>query len=116
MDVMTYLRNEWDRAGAWLCVLAGAIALIVGYFGVSGTLETGTVALDGDNKDLPEKERLAVAFARKLTDAPATVTDADVEGLRKVFEDKLVAEIVHHVCNAAFLNRVTEAAKLPLDK
>lgn len=73
-------------------------------------------ALDGDNKELPEKERLAVAFARKLTSAPATVTDADVEGLRKVFEDRQVAEIVHHVCNAAFLNRVTEAAKLPLDK
>ncbi len=73
-------------------------------------------ALDGDNTELPEKERLAVAFARKLTVAPATVTDADVEGLRKVFEDKQVAEIVHHVCNAAFLNRVTETAKLPLDK
>ena len=41
VDVMKYLRNEWDRAGAWLCVIAGAIALIVGYFGVSGTLETG---------------------------------------------------------------------------
>ena len=38
---MKYLRNEWDRAGAWLCVTAGAIALVVGYVGVSGTLETG---------------------------------------------------------------------------
>jgi hypothetical protein len=38
---MKYLRNEWDRAGAWLCVIAGAICLIVGYVGVSGTLETG---------------------------------------------------------------------------
>ena len=38
---MKYLRNEWDRAGAWLCVTAGAVALVVGYFGVSGTLETG---------------------------------------------------------------------------
>ena len=38
---MKYLRNQWDRAGAWLCVIAGAIALVIGYFGVSGTLETG---------------------------------------------------------------------------
>ena len=38
---MRYLRNEWDRVGAWLCVAAGAVALVVGYFGVSGTLETG---------------------------------------------------------------------------
>lgn len=72
--------------------------------------------LDGDTKDLPEKERLAIGFARKLTVAPATVTDADVEGLRKVFTDKQVAELVHHVCNAAFLNRVTEMAQLPLDR
>ena len=41
MDVMKYLRNQWDRAGAWLCVIAGAVALVVGYFGVSGTLEIG---------------------------------------------------------------------------
>ncbi|MBL8865301.1 MAG: hypothetical protein JNK93_07030 [Planctomycetia bacterium] len=72
-------------------------------------------ALDGDAKDLPESERLAIAFARKLSMAPATVSDTDVEGLRKHFKDKEVAEIVHNVCNAAFLNRVTETARLPLD-
>jgi alkylhydroperoxidase family enzyme len=73
-------------------------------------------ALDGDGKGLPKEEAAAVAFARKLTAAPPTVTDADVEALRKLFTDKQVAEIVHHVCNAAFLNRVTEAANLPLDR
>jgi hypothetical protein len=35
------VRNQWDRIGAWGCVAAGLIALLVGYFGVSGTLETG---------------------------------------------------------------------------
>ena len=44
------------------------------------------------------------------------MTDEDVEGLRKLYKDKEVAEIVFHVCNAAFFNRVTETAKLPLDK
>jgi alkylhydroperoxidase family enzyme len=72
-------------------------------------------ALD-DGQSLPEAERAAVAFARKLTAAPATVTDRDVEGLRKLFPDKQVAEIVHQVCTAAFFNRVTEAANLPLDR
>lgn len=38
---MKYVRNQWDRAGAWLCVMAGAICLFVGYLGVSDTLETG---------------------------------------------------------------------------
>ena len=73
-------------------------------------------ALGGSAKDLPESERLTLAFARKLAAAPSTVTDADVEGLRKHSKDRAVAEIVHHVCNAAFVNRVTEAAGLPLDR
>ena len=38
---MKYTRNQWDRIGAWLCVLGGAVCLIAGYAGVSGTLDTG---------------------------------------------------------------------------
>ena len=53
---------------------------------------------------------------RKLSAAPATVTDTDVEVLRKVFTDHEVAELVHHVCNASFFDRATEAARLPLDR
>ena len=40
MSVRRYLGNQWDRVGAWACILAGMIALGAGYFGVSGTLET----------------------------------------------------------------------------
>lgn len=38
---MRYFRNQWDRIGAWLCVIGGAVCLIAGYLGVSGTLDTG---------------------------------------------------------------------------
>jgi hypothetical protein len=38
---MKYARNQWDRVGAWLCIAGGIVALLVGYFGVSGTLDTG---------------------------------------------------------------------------
>ena len=38
---MRTARNQWDRIGAWLCIAGGAVALVAGYFGVSGTLETG---------------------------------------------------------------------------
>ena len=41
MDFVKYTRNQWDRIGAWLCIAGGIVALIVGYFGVSGTLDTG---------------------------------------------------------------------------
>jgi hypothetical protein len=41
MDLLRFLRNQWDRAGAWLCVIGGAVALLAGYLGVSGTRDTG---------------------------------------------------------------------------
>jgi len=37
MDPAKWLRLQWDRALAWVLVTAGAIALIVGWVGVSGT-------------------------------------------------------------------------------
>jgi uncharacterized membrane protein len=41
VDILKFIRNQWDRVGAWLCVIGGAIALLAGYLGVSGTLEVG---------------------------------------------------------------------------
>jgi hypothetical protein len=37
MDPTKWLRLQWDRALAWVLVGAGAIALIIGWVGVSGT-------------------------------------------------------------------------------
>ena len=37
MDVTTWLRAQWDRVLAWLLVVAGLVALVVGWHGVSGT-------------------------------------------------------------------------------
>jgi hypothetical protein len=36
MDLSKLLKSQWDRVGAWLLVLAGALALIFGWVGVSG--------------------------------------------------------------------------------
>jgi AhpD family alkylhydroperoxidase len=82
----------------------------------AGLTDDQIFGLDADAAALPEKEQRALAFARKLSAAPATVTDTDVEALRKEFTDFEVAELVHHVCNAAFFDRATEAARLPLDR
>ena len=38
--VLRWARLQWDRLSAWLCIAGGLIALIVGYFGVSGTAYT----------------------------------------------------------------------------
>ena len=37
MELMNFLRSQWDRAGAWFAIALGALALIIGWLGVSGT-------------------------------------------------------------------------------
>jgi hypothetical protein len=37
MDFAKWLRLEWDRALSWAAVIAGAVALIIGWVGVSGS-------------------------------------------------------------------------------
>lgn len=37
MNINRWLRLHWDRTAAWVCVAAGAVALIIGWVGVSGT-------------------------------------------------------------------------------
>jgi len=37
MDVRQYLRAQWDRVLAIACVVLGALALLLGWLGVSGT-------------------------------------------------------------------------------
>jgi hypothetical protein len=41
MNPMTFLRTQWDRVGAWICIAAGAIVLFVGWWGISGTDKVG---------------------------------------------------------------------------
>lgn len=61
---------------------------------------------------LPKRDVQALGFARKLTVDPALITDADVANLRRQFSDQEVAEIVFQVTEAAFFDRLTEAAGL----
>jgi hypothetical protein len=37
MDPTKWLRLQWDRTLAWALVVAGAVALIIGWVGVSGS-------------------------------------------------------------------------------
>jgi alkylhydroperoxidase family enzyme len=67
---------------------------------------------EGRTTDAPPAEAAALAFARKLTIDPQAMTDGDVESLLPHFTPQQVAEIVHHVGMAAFLDRLTEAAGL----
>ena len=82
----------------------------------AGVSEDDIWKLDGDRKHLTEGDQAALVLAETLAVAPWKVTDEMVERCRKHFKDAEVAEIFYHTCNAAFFDRVTEVARLPLDK
>jgi hypothetical protein len=45
MDFIRWIRVQWDRSGALLAAIAGAVALILGWVGVSGaTLPTQQIS------------------------------------------------------------------------
>ncbi|QEH38939.1 hypothetical protein OJF2_75490 [Aquisphaera giovannonii] len=68
-----------------------------------------------DLDNIPARRRAVYSLARKLTVDPALVADADVEAVRAQFPDREVAEIVFQVTEAAYFDRLTEAAGLPLE-
>jgi AhpD family alkylhydroperoxidase len=68
-----------------------------------------------DAAQFTASERVAFAFARKLTVDPALCSDDDFDALRTNFADPQIAELIHHVNHAVFFNLTTEAANLPLD-
>jgi alkylhydroperoxidase family enzyme len=81
-----------------------------------GFSEDEIFALDAPGEKFTAGERAAFAFARKLTATPSQVTDDDVAGLRKHYKDGEVAELVYQVTQAAFFDRLTEAAGLRLEE
>jgi hypothetical protein len=40
VDLVTFLRNQWDRVAAWALVLLGALFLLLGWLGVSDAILT----------------------------------------------------------------------------
>src|SRR5262249_14860562 len=69
-----------------------------------GLSDDDIFALDGGGTSLTAAEREVFAFARKLTVAPQVISDGDIARLREHYRDSAVAEIVHRLTNAAFLN------------
>jgi alkylhydroperoxidase family enzyme len=75
----------------------------------------GIYALDGDWSSFTPREKTTFAFVRKMTVAPASITDADMAVLRKHYSVTQVAEIVYRASTSAMLSRAAEACGLPLE-
>jgi alkylhydroperoxidase family enzyme len=71
--------------------------------------------LDNPNQ-LPRHDAIVVQFANQITTNPALVSDQDFASMQSIMTDKQVAEAVYMTTLAAFLNRVTEIAQLPLEQ
>jgi hypothetical protein len=37
VELLTYIKAQWDRVGAWAAILIGALALLLGWLGISNT-------------------------------------------------------------------------------
>jgi len=62
------------------------------------------------------KTQAAIAFALKVVENRAQVSDADVRALREAgFDDEAIAEIMAHVALNLFTNYVNVAFNVPLD-
>jgi alkylhydroperoxidase family enzyme len=105
---------RWVAAHADRCAYAEAYALAD--LRRAGLDAAGIRALAGDLDGLPEKERAALTFARKLTTAADTVTDAEVAHLRELYGDRQVVAMVLLVAYANFQDRLLLALALPVEE
>ena len=106
--IIAYVGARHDRA--WYA-LGHAIARLKEF----GFSDSAIAALDSPDQLESPLDRDVVRFARTITIDPALVTDDDFLRLRKSFDDKTVAEIVYQITQAAFFDRLTESAGLPLE-
>lgn len=63
-----------------------------------------------------KEERAALAFARKMTEAPYTVTDAEVAELLAQFGPEKLVAMVHTLAHANFQNRMFLALGVSVEK
>jgi alkylhydroperoxidase family enzyme len=79
----------------------------------AGLEEADFQAMAGDHAGLPAAEREALQFARKLTVAANTVTDAEVARLVEHYGDKHVVAMVLLLAYASFQDRLVLSLGLP---
>jgi alkylhydroperoxidase family enzyme len=112
------LAPEWKARIAWAAARNDRAWYALAHAGQwlrdLGWSDDQIFALDDPDRANSSAERAVLNLARKLTVDPARITDADIENLRAEFSDRQTAEVVYHITEAAFFDRLTEAVALPL--
>jgi hypothetical protein len=63
-----------------------------------------------------EAERAAFTFARKIPEAPGSLTPADLDGLRAHFGPEGALDVVWRACRCHCMTWVADAFQLPLER
>ena len=70
----------------------------------------------GDWSGFPAGERAAFAFARKQAQAPASITDEDVQDLVRHFGPERTLDVIWWSCRCHYMTRVADAFQIPLER
>lgn len=79
----------------------------------AGLKEDDIAALDGDWSGFPAKERVAFAFARKITYEPHLFGDADIKAIKEHYSDLQILEMLMSVAGNNAINRWKEGLGVP---
>lgn len=71
--------------------------------------------LDGDWQEYTPSERALFTVARKLAATPVVLTDRDVQHALELAGPRQLVQLVSYTAGRASLNRITEAAGLPIE-
>ena len=116
-DPAMTLNNTFKTMFFWIVSRANNCTYCQGHQEVKlsgdGVKEETIAALDGDWSEFTEAERAAFAFTRLLTYEPNRISDADVDRLRKHYDDLQILEIITAVAGFNAMNRWTGALAIP---
>jgi AhpD family alkylhydroperoxidase len=78
-----------------------------------GVSMTKLMEMKKDDDALTPREKVAVLFARKLTEDPVSLADTDYQGLRAEFGDRGALDVLLQTSAFSFMNRFTDGLRLP---
>jgi hypothetical protein len=70
----------------------------------------------GDWSSFPPAERVAFAFARKLSNTPWSVSAEDMQGLVDQFGSERALDVLWWACRCHYMTRVADAFQIPLER
>jgi alkylhydroperoxidase family enzyme len=71
---------------------------------------------DGDWSSFPSAERAAFNYARKMSNEPWAVSDADTDELKRHFGQERAIDVIWWACRCHYMTRVADAFQLPLER